>query len=180
MSEAYTLHPFDEALVARFVRAVLGEAPPESVAPAAPDWSRRTIAAAQRGYAAALTGSEEGANAATAAFAQIAATAQPTFYLPDAGLTVWEARIDRGIGMLLRPPSRLFGDAGLPTPAARAMPIRLDPAGGMMGGAYIPARLVPDLQRLLDAKLERLVRRLVDAELDGVAILGQLMATADY
>jgi hypothetical protein len=50
----------------------------------------------------------------------------------------------------------------------------------MMGGAFIPARLVPDLRRLLDARLERLVRRLVEAELDGVAILGQLMAAADY
>ncbi len=180
MSEAYTLHPFDDALVARFVQAALGEAPPESAAPAHPAWSRQTIAAARRGYEAALAGSEEGANAVTAAFARIAATAQPTFYLPDAGLTVWEARIDRGIGMLLRPPSRLFGDAGLPTAAARAMPIRLDPAGGMMGGAFIPARLVPDLRRLLDARLERLVRRLVEAELDGVAILGQLMAAADY
>ncbi|HEU0113838.1 MAG TPA: hypothetical protein VFQ80_04150 [Thermomicrobiales bacterium] len=180
MSDAYTLHPFDEALVARFVQAVLGEAPPESAAPAAPDWSRQTIAAAQRGYAAALTGNEAGANAVTAAFARVAATEQPTFYLPDAGLTVWEARIDRGIGMLLRPPSRLFGDAGLATPAARAMPIRLDPAGGVMGGAFIPARLVPDLQRLLDAKAERLVRRLLEAELDGVALLGQMMTAADY
>ncbi|HET7093839.1 MAG TPA: hypothetical protein VFI22_10185 [Thermomicrobiales bacterium] len=180
MSEAYTLHPFDEALVGRFVRALLGEAPPETAAPAAPEWSRQTIAAAQRGYAAALTGNEEGANAVTAAFARVAATAQPAFYLPGAGFTAWEARIDRGLGMLLRPPSRLFGDAGLPTAAARALPIRLDPAGGMMGGAFIPARLIPDLQRLLDTKADRLVRRLIEAELDGVALLGQMMAAADY
>ena len=73
-----------------------------------------------------------------------------------------------------------IGEAGLVTRAARAMPIRLDLGAGMMGGAHIPARLVPDLQRLLEARTERLVRRLVEAELDGVAILGLWMEAAAY
>jgi hypothetical protein len=82
--------------------------------------------------------------------------------------------------MLLRPPSRLFGEVGLATAAARAMPIRLDLSAGTMGGAHIPPRLVPDLRRLLETRTERLVRRLIEAELDGVAILGLMMEIAAY
>jgi hypothetical protein len=94
--------------------------------------------------------------------------------MPGLALTTLEARIDRGVGMLLRPPSRLFAEAGLDVPAARAMPIRLDLASGLMGGAFVPARLVPQLQDLLDGRLERFARRLNEAELDGVAALGLL------
>ena len=180
MAELCTLHPLDPDVVARYVRSVAAEADPRSVIPAAPEWSERLVATAQRGYERARTGSEPGANAVSYGLAQALATAHPTYLLPGAGLTVWEARIDRGVGMLLRPPSRLFGEAGLVTRAARAMPIRLDLGAGMMGGAHIPARLVPDLQRLLEARTERLVRRLVEAELDGVAILGLWMESAAY
>ncbi|MDP9362902.1 MAG: hypothetical protein M3Q10_01505, partial [Chloroflexota bacterium] len=40
--------------------------------------------------------------------------------------------------------------------------------------------LVPDLRRLLDERAERLVRRLIEAELDGVAVLGALMEATAY
>ena len=65
---------------------------------------------------------------------------EPVFFVPGLGFTQLEAKFDRGIGMLLRPPSRLFGDAGLETIAARAMPIRLDATGGIMGSLRLPRR----------------------------------------
>src|SRR3712207_5599918 len=82
--------------------------------------------------------------------------------------------------MLLRPPSRLFLDAGLGLRAARTMPIRLDLARGMMGGAFVPARLVPQLERLLEDRTARLLRRLTDAELDAVPVLGLMMEACAY
>ena len=180
MAELCTLHPLDPAVVHRYVGALTTESDPRSVVPADPVWSEGLLVSARRGYERARAGNERGANAVSYGLAQALATAHPTYLLPGVGLTVWEARIDRGIGMLLRPPSRLFGEAGLATAAARAMPIRLDLHAGMMGGAHIPARLVPDLQRLLETRTERLVRRLIEAELDGVAILGLLMGATAY
>ena len=180
MSELCTLHPLDGEVVARYVRAVADGGDPRALAPGDPVWAERLVGGARRGYERARAGNEAGANAVSFGLAQVLATAHPTFLLPGAGLTVWEARIDRGLGMLLRPPSRLFGDAGLTAAAARTMPIRLDLGAGTMGGAFVPARLVPDLRRLLDERTERLVKRLIDAELDGVAVLGLLMDAAAY
>ena len=180
MSESTSLHPFDPETVAAYVAVVAGAGDGRALAPSAPEWSERLAAAARRGYERARDGNEAGANAVSFGLAQTLATAHPTFLLPGAAPTLWEARIDRGLGMLLRPPSRLFGEAGLPTAAARAMPIRLDLGAGVMGGAHVPARLVPNLRRLLDERAERLVRRLIEAELDGVAVLGALMEATAY
>ena len=72
----------------------------------------------------------------------------------------------------MRPPARLFIDAGLDAGAARVMPIRLDLSRGMMGGAFVPARLLPDLERLLETRFERSVKRLINAELDAVLVMG--------
>ena len=180
MAELCTIHPFDPAVVIEYVRSVVDETAGVALVPAAPVWSAGLIERARQGYARAQTGNELGANAVSFGLAQLLATSQPTFFLPGAGLSHWEARIDRGIGMLLRPPSRLFGEAGLAQAAARAMPIRLDLGAGMMGGAHIPARLVPELQQLLETRTPRLVRRLIEAELDGVAILGLMMEVAAY
>jgi hypothetical protein len=184
MTELSTLHPLDPAVVDRYLAAIAreetGDGGADLLVPADPTWSRRLLVSARRGYAGALAGRESGANAVSYGLAQLLATAHPTFYLPGASFSLWEARIDRGLGMLLRPPSRLFGEAGLAVPAARAMPIRLDLGAGLMGGAFIPARLVPELERQLDARAERLVRRLLDAELDGVAVLGLVMEATAY
>ncbi len=180
MAELCTLHPLDLGLVTRYAQAVTGSETIRPLVPVDPAWGERTLTAAREGYARALVGSEAGANAVSYGLAQVLATTQPTFLLPGAGLTVWEARIDRGVGMLLRPPSRLFVDAGLAVPAARAMPIRLDLHRGLMGGAHVPARLVPDLTRLLETRTERLLRRLTEAELDAVAVLGLLLQACAY
>ncbi len=180
MPELTSLHPLDQEVVARYARAVVGDGEAGALVPADPAWSSRLVAAARRGYARALAGNEAGANAVSFGLAQVLATAHPTFLLAGAGPSIWEARIDRGMGMLLRPPSRLFGEAGLATAASRAMPIRLDLGAGTMGGAHVPARLVPELRRQLAAREERLLRRLIEAELDGVAILGLLLEATAY
>ena len=184
MAELSSVHPLDAEVVARYVAAVTGTGTGtgegRALVPADPAWGERLVVSARRGYGDACRGKEAGANAVSFGLAQLLATVHPTFLLVGAGPTIWEARVDRGLGMLLRPPSRLFGEAGLGTAAARAMPIRLDLGAGVMGGSYVPARLVPDLRRLLDERAERLVRRLIEAERDGVAILGLLMEAAAY
>jgi len=180
MSELTTLHPLDLDLLARYVRAVTVAETTLAFTPATPAWSARVLTKARAGYERARVGDERGANAVSHGFAQLLATVHPTYVLMHATPSLWESRIDRGLGMLLRPPSRLFDDAGLPTAAARAMPIRLDHAAGVMGGCFVPARLVPNLYELLDTRAERLVRRLTEAELDGVAILGLFMEAVDY
>lgn len=177
---AATLHPLDPDLVARYLAALAGELPAATLAPAAPAWGERLVERAGRGYAEAQRGREAGANAVTLGLAHLLATAHPTFYLPGAAFSFWEARIDRGLGMLLRPPSRLFAEAGLATAAARAMPIRLDAAGGAMGGAFVPARLVPRLKAHLVERETRLLRRLVEAELDAVPLYALLLEAAAY
>jgi hypothetical protein len=105
---------------------------------------------------------------------------EPVFFVPGLGFTQLEAKFDRGIGMLLRPPSRLFGDAGLETIAARAMPIRLDASGGIMGGAFMPPAQMPRFCDLLEQRLDRLARRMAEAELDAPAFLGVLLEASAY
>ncbi len=182
MSDGCSLHPIDPELVRRYVAAVGGALPAEAlvVATTDPVWSERLLAKAGRGYEGALRGEEAAANTVSLGLARVLATAHPSFYLPGAGFSFWEARIDRGLGMLLRPPSRLFGEAGLETAAARAMPIRVDASGGGMGGAFVPARLVPRLRALLEEREARLVRRLVEAERDAVPLYALLLEAVAY
>jgi hypothetical protein len=175
----HTLHPFDEETVAAWAQVVMGERAAADAFPAAP-WLERPEAKARDGYTRALRGSEEGANAITFGLAQALSSRYPVFVLPGASLTSWEARIDRGAGMLLRPPSRMFGDAGFPVAAARAMPIRLDPSMSMMGGAHIPARLVPQLKTQLEEREAKLLRRLTEAEMDAVPIYYTLLQAATW
>jgi predicted NBD/HSP70 family sugar kinase len=180
--ELCSLHPFDPGMVQTFVRLISGDGdarPAERAGLPAGPWSARLLAEARIGYGRAREGSEAGANAVSYAFAQYLATATPSYLLPGAGFTPIEARIDRGVGMLMRPPSRLFADAGLDSVAARAMPIRLDLTRGLMGGAFVPARLVPELHRLLDKRLDRFLRRFIEAEMDGVALVGALLAATE-
>ncbi|MGI9254209.1 MAG: hypothetical protein ACR2J8_10710 [Thermomicrobiales bacterium] len=175
-----TLHPFDDASVAAWVRVVAGGEDPEAMIPGGGAWAARLAARARQGYTLALGGSEPGANALTFGLAQALSTRYPVFVLPGASLTPWEARIDRGAGMLLRPPARMFGDAGLASPAARAMPIRLDPSMSMMGGSHVPARLVPQLKAQLEEREAKLLRRMIEAEMDAVPIYSTLLDAVTY
>lgn len=180
MSEFSTLHPYDPAFVARYVAAVRGELPPGDVLPAAPAWAEREVARAQRELDRAMAGRESGANVVSLALARLLAASQPVFFVPGAGFTQLEARYDRGIGMLLRPPSRLFADAGLEIAAARAMPIRLDASGGSMGGAFLPPALAGQFHQQLETRMERLARRMAEAEMDAPAYVGILLEAAAY
>ena len=177
--ELCSLHPFDPGMVQTFVRLIEDGGDVQQAGLPPGPWSARLLAEARIGYGRAKDGSEAGANAVSYAFAQFLATTTPSFLLPGAGLTPIEARIDRGVGMLMRPPSRLFLDAGLDSVAARTMPIRVDLTRGLMGGAFIPARLVPELHRLLEKRLERFLRRFTEAEMDGVALVGALLAATE-
>lgn len=171
--ERCSLHPFDIEQVRRYVAAVISPAPAvDADVPAS--WIP-LLEPPRQGYRAAEEGRLSGLDRISYGLAQVLTTIEPVFAAPGFGFTLWEARVDRGVGMRLRPPSRLFTDAGLDIELARSLPIRLDLAGGMMGGAYVPARLVPDLETFLRAKVERLIRRLNDSELDGVAVLGLMI-----
>jgi hypothetical protein len=135
---------------------------------------------ARSGYARARDGNEAGANAVSHGLARVLAAIEPVFLTPGVGFTQFEARFDRGVGMLLRPPSRLFADAGLEIAPARAMPIRLDASGGIMGGAFMPPAQIPQFQALLEQRLDRLARRLTEADIDAPAVLGVLLEAAAY
>ncbi|MGH2618518.1 MAG: hypothetical protein ACRDJC_25080, partial [Thermomicrobiales bacterium] len=102
MSELATLHPYDPSFVARYVAAVTGELAPGDLLPGAPDWAEREIARARLGYARAEAGSEAGANAVSYGLARMLGAVEPVFALPGLGFSRLEAKIDRGIGMLLR------------------------------------------------------------------------------
>lgn len=164
--DVVSLHPFQPEIAERYVATLEGTREPS------PAWSPWWNESLREALARARTGDERAANQISLGLAWALAGVEASYVIPGFGLTIWEARIDRGIGMLLRPPSRLFLDAGLDAESARAMPIRLDPQMGMMGGAYVPPRLVPQLHELLESRLERTVRRLVEADYDPVAILG--------
>lgn len=126
------------------------------------------------------TPGESAVNRLTLGLARFLSSESPVFFHDGLSLTTFEARIDRGIGMLLRPPSRLFLDLGLDPAIARVMPIRLDLQHGGMGGAFVPARLVPQMRTILDERMVRILRRLNEADYDGVATLGLLIEAVDY
>lgn len=105
---------------------------------------------------------------------------QPVYARQGLSLSSWEARVDRGAGMLMRPPSRLFDDAGLDRSVARSMPIRIEAGDAMMGGAYVPARLIDAYLERLEQQTERSVRRMNEAELDGPELMGLMLEAARY
>jgi hypothetical protein len=175
--ELCSLHPFDEAAIPEFVAAITGE----KVAGANTNrWSAGVVVEGRRALELLEGDIDRGAFDLTYALARGIAAQHPTFAHAGVCLTTWEARVDRGVGMLMRPPARLLGEAGFDQSLARRLPIRLDLHRGMMGGAYIPARLIDDLDRQLDARLERSVRRLIEAEADAVAVMSLMLETAAY
>ena len=149
--ELCSLHPFDLETVHQYVLSVTGQDGLAAPSPQQETWWRWVIGEARRGYDRAVAGDGDGASALTYGLAQVLATQQPSFFCAGMSLTAWEARIDRGIGMLMRPPSRLFTDAGLDIAPARVLPIRLDLARGMMGGY---TRLLPAEDRSLWTKAQ--------------------------
>jgi len=171
--DVISLHPFDPVIAERYVAALNGREPPQ------PTWTAWWSAALPKALVQARVGDERAANRISLGLAWALAQAQPSYLIPGFGLSTWEARIDRGVGMLLRPPSRLFLDAGMDASTSRALPIRLDYQMGMMGGAYVPPRLVAQLHELLETQFERTVRRLIEAEYDPFVILGPVHEAID-
>lgn len=123
--------------------------------------------------------SEMEANRLTSGIALAMAEQSPSFYFDTCGLTHWEAMIDRGIGMLMRPPARVFVDHGHNPYLIDKMPIRLDLQGGFpMAGAWVPPHLIPKLHDMIDQRLDLWARRIHEAELDPYPMLTTLhMAT---
>lgn len=147
--ELISLHPFDQQLANRWVASL----------------DRATLAAVADGDARAQ-------NHVTLGLARAMAERYPVFVLEGFGLTTWEAMIDRGIGMMMRPISRALVDAGLSRDVVADLPIRLEPQASMMGGAYIPSRLIGEASSMLDERFDRLAKRIHDAEMDPYAVLG--------
>lgn len=172
--ELMSLHPLDDRVVARFTQAALGEIAPET------DWERWWPPKVPVLFERMRAGDERAANELTLALAYALGTRHPTFAAPGFGLTMWEARVDRGVGMYLRPPSRLFRELGVELEVVRTMPIRLDTAMGMMGGAFVPSHLIPKVGELLEAREERIARRLREAEYDPVVTLGLFREAVGY
>ncbi len=172
--ELISLHPFDQEVANRYIAALTGDAPPD---PAWQAWWKPSLI---DDLARIAEGREDASNRITLGLAWALAGEHPTFVRQGFGLTTWEARIDRGVGMLMRPPARIFVDAGVPRPAMQSIPIRLEVQAGMMGGAYVPPRLINDLGELLDSKLERMAKRMNDADYDPFAMIALLHQAVSY
>jgi hypothetical protein len=174
--EDCSLHPLDLEFVQRYVAALNSADVTWDGAP----WSANVIDRARNEYVRAKEGNENSAIAVGFGLAQLLTQAQPTFFQSSLSFTTWEARIDRGIGMLIRPPSRFFSEAGLDQQAARAMPIRLDVNRGTMAGAFVPASLIDQLDEYLNTRLERIVKRMIHAELDAIPAMAQMFEAVKY
>lgn len=172
--ELISLHPFDMQVAQAYIAAVQGRADPD---PRWASWWRDDLHTALGELAA---GSEAAANRLTTGLALAMSAGHPAFLQEGFGFTTWEARVDRGVGMLMRPPARIFMDAGVDRRAVANMPIRIDLQGGMMGGAYVPDRLMDKLDELLDQRLERMAKRLKDAEFDPFPMIGLMRQAVDY
>lgn len=172
--EIMSLHPLDDQVVQQYVAAVTGQGVPEL---AWRDWWPREVSALLERMRA---GDERASNEITVRLAYALGLRHPTFAAPGFGLTLWEARVDRGVGMYLRPPARLFRDLGLGLDVLRYMPIRIDTNLGIMGGAYIPSHLLPKVKELLADREQRMARRLREAEYDPVVALSLFNEAVDY
>lgn len=171
--ELYSLHPLPDGAAEAFLRRV-------SESGASTDGNTEDELAARFWFRSIVDRSQPRPNDLSFGFAAWLAREQPVFAHQGLSLSSWEARVDRGSGMMLRPPSRLFGEAGLDPAIARAMPIRIASGDSMMGGAYIPGRLMGEYLARLDTTFERSVRRLVEAELDPQAYLGVMYEAARF
>lgn len=168
--ESFSLHPFDERQVVEFVAALQSERSQDP-----------TLSSAIAGLAQArATGRESATYPITHALGLVLAREQPSFAFPGLSLSTWEARIDRGVGMMMRPPSRLFVDAGLDQSVARLMPIRLDMSRGLMGGAWIPARLMAQFEEQLHRRQARVVRRIAEGEVAPPEVYAVMVEAVRY
>ena len=164
-----TVHLYDPEIATSYIAALRGQM--------VPTWSWW-----QGDLPALLSPTMDEAAAAriSTGLAMAMTDAYPGYHWDGFGFTPWEAMYDRGIGMYLRPPARVFVDSGINPIVTGRMPIRLDLQGGIMAGAWVPPHLVPQLDRMIDERLERWAKRLQEAEVDPYPLLATLrMATDD-
>ncbi len=155
------LHLYSPEIATQYINSLRGEEAPawNWWQPDLPEFISREI-------------SEDEANRLTSGIAMAMAEQYPSFYYEFCGLTHWEAMIDRGVGMLMRPPARVFVDHGHNPKLIDKMPIRLEMQGGFpMGGAWVPPHLIPKLQEMVEQRLELWAKRIHDAEMDPYPIL---------
>ena len=163
-----TMHLYSPEIATRYVRALRGEV--------APEWSwwddelkdlvRQPL-------------SELSANRVSSGLALAMADELPIFHYEGLGLTPWEAMIDRGLGMLMRPPARVFVDNDVHPLFVHSMPIRLDLQGGIMAGAWIPPHLIAKFDELIDIRLELWAKRIHESESDPYPLLATMRMVAD-
>lgn len=163
-----TMHLYSPETAIRYVQALRGEGTPPWIW-----WEDDLRALVQRPL------DELSANRITTGLALAMAEDQPTFHYEGFGLTPWEALIDRGVGMLMRPPARVFVDNGVPPVFVGSMPIRLDLHGGIMAGAWIPPHLIDKLDQLVELRLELWAKRLHVAEADPYPMLATMRMVTD-
>jgi hypothetical protein len=173
--EFCTLHPINEQHVKAYVEQATSLVSPE-VRDAL--WSGSRASSRGSNRPARLT--ERQSQEVSFALAQVLARQYPVFAADGLSLTTWEARVDRGLAMLIRPPARLLAEAGIDPAVVRGMPIRLDLTFGMMGGAYLPARLIPEAEVLLERNLRRSVRRMTDADMDAQQLQAMMIEAVRY
>ena len=158
------LHLYSPDIATSYIQSLRGESTPEW------SWWQPDLATLMTDEV-----NEAEASRLTGGLALAMADRYPTFHAEGCGLTQWEAMIDRGIGMLMRPPARIFVDHGHNPYLIDKMPIRLDMQGGFpMGGAWIPPHLVPKLHEMIEQRLDLWAKRIQEAEMDPYQMLGTL------
>ena len=105
---------------------------------------------------------------------------EPVFFVPGLGFTQLEAKFDRGIGMLLRAtlPTVRRCRSGDDRGARHADPPRC--RGRHHGRSLHAPGAMPRFRDLLEQRLDRLARRMAEAELDAPAFLGVLLEASAY
>lgn len=136
---------------------------------------RECVRRGRQGLELMGAGDRRGPDLVSHAFATWLSESRTSFIVPEMSFTKWEAAIERGVGMMLRPPSRLFVDAGMERSLAQHFPIRLVAERSMMAGAFVPTHLVPQMEQLLEQRLVTQLTRLADAEMDSITILGSML-----
>lgn len=163
-----TMHLYSPEIATRYVRALRGDIVPQWT------WWQDDLPELVKSPL-----NEISANRVSSGLALAMADEYPTFHQEGFGLTPWEALIDRGVGMLLRPPARVFVDNDVHPIVVGQMPIRLDLHGGIMAGAWIPPHLIDKLDQMVDSRLELWAKRLNDAEADPYPLLATMRTVAD-
>lgn len=165
--ELTTLHLYDPAIAERYVNALQGNHEPDW-----PWWNPDLPQLLKKA-------DEIAAMQVSTGLVMAMADAHPAWHQEGCSLTAWEAQFDRGVGMLMRPPARVFVDNGVHPLLVATMPIRLDLQGGIMGGAWVPPHLIAKLDELVDTRLELWAKRIHEADMDPYPLLATMRMAVD-